>query len=116
MVRSSLPFNSPLMTTDFPMFTISLSIRRFSGCGAADVTAGGFEATGAGLAGWPLVGFTASSRFHMSCPSALPWAFFLRNYHLRLGPTTTQYVNRHYRASHCRPHRVQCALGPLGGE
>jgi hypothetical protein len=25
IVRSSLPFNSPLITTDFPMFTTSLS-------------------------------------------------------------------------------------------
>ncbi len=51
MVRSSLPFNSPLMTTDFPMFTISLSIRRLSGCGAADGLADGVETTGAGLPG-----------------------------------------------------------------
>ena len=36
MVRSSLPFSSPLMTTDLPMFTRSLSIRRLSACGAAD--------------------------------------------------------------------------------
>src|SRR4029078_6360369 len=92
MVRSSLPFNSPLMTTDFPMFTISLSIRRLSGCGAADGLADGGETTGAGLPGLPVGVFTASSRFHMSCPSALPWAFSFGNYHLRLGPTTTQYV------------------------
>src|ERR1044071_3942899 len=26
IVRSSLPFNSPLMTTDFPIFTMSFSI------------------------------------------------------------------------------------------
>jgi hypothetical protein len=52
MVRSSLPFSSPLMTTDFPMFTISLSIRRLSGCGAADGLADGVETTGTpGLAG-----------------------------------------------------------------
>jgi hypothetical protein len=36
IVRSSLPFNSPLMTTDFPIFTTSLSIRRGSGWDAAD--------------------------------------------------------------------------------
>jgi hypothetical protein len=54
---------------DWPIFTTSLSIRRGSGCGA--VVAGWMGATGAAEAvgvGWLLVGFTASSRFHMSCP------------------------------------------------
>jgi hypothetical protein len=51
------------MTTDFPIFTMSLSIRRVSGCDAAD--AGWLGVTDTGAAGWLLVGFGASSRFHM---------------------------------------------------
>jgi hypothetical protein len=53
------------MTTDFPMFTMLLSIRLTSGCTAAGAVVAGWGAAGAG---WPPVGFTASSRFHMSCP------------------------------------------------
>jgi hypothetical protein len=46
------------------MFTMSLSIRRISGCDAAD--AGWLGVTGAtGAVGWLLVGFGDSSRFHM---------------------------------------------------
>src|SRR5918999_1283608 len=71
MVRSSLPLSSPLMTTDFPMFTVVLSIPRSGSL----VVLGGIResaATGAldgaaepdpGLAGAP--GLTASSRFHI---------------------------------------------------
>jgi hypothetical protein len=56
---------------------MSLSIRRISGCGAAVVAVAGCETTGAwGVAtGWLLpVGFTASSRFHMSRPPPR-WAY-----------------------------------------
>jgi hypothetical protein len=50
---------------------MSLSIRRISGCGAAaDCAVAGWETTGAGVGGWLLVGFTASSRFHMVYSSA----------------------------------------------
>ena len=65
MVRSSLPFNSPLMTTDLPMCTTSLapagraSELRGHSRGAGVVAAAG----GAGVGG--VGGLTASSRFHM---------------------------------------------------
>src|SRR5438477_10450401 len=69
MVRSSLPFSSPLMTTDFPMFTMSFSMEWLvSGRGLTPAVAG---VGGCGAAGCPLAGRTASSRFHMytsACP------------------------------------------------
>ena len=67
IVRSSLPLSSPLMTTDFPIFTLSLSIwGRTStvGCGAAARRCG--AAGGAAGAGGGGVGLTDSSRFHIS--------------------------------------------------
>src|SRR4029078_7018330 len=73
MVRSSLPVNSPLMTTDLPMFTGPFSISR---CDSLLRTGSG---AGAGLTLWVVwvfwavpaglppggVGFAAPSRFHM---------------------------------------------------
>jgi hypothetical protein len=59
------------MTTDFPMFTISLSIRRPSGCTAAGALTGWVAATEPGTAGWPPVGFTDSSRFHISSSASM---------------------------------------------
>src|SRR5688572_3624901 len=75
MVRSSLPFSSPLMITDLPIFTVFSSPPRFvstlvlgwgraasaAAWGAAGVTGAG---AGAG-AGCGALGFAASSRFHM---------------------------------------------------
>jgi hypothetical protein len=49
---------------------MSLSIRRPSGCTAAGALTGWVEATVAD-AGWPLVGFTASSRFHISSSASM---------------------------------------------
>src|SRR5262245_12324530 len=70
IVRSSLPLSSPLMTTDLPMFTRSLSIRRGSACWATGALGCTLDATGAAAGvGW-LVGLTASSRFHMKNSSA----------------------------------------------
>src|SRR6188474_2900870 len=65
MVRSSLPFNSPLITTDLPMCTTSLDPDgRVSWLGATlgalweTAAVGGAGDGGAG-------GLTASSRFHI---------------------------------------------------
>src|SRR5512138_1767893 len=55
------------MTTDLPMFTRSLSIRRGSACWATGALGCTLDATGAAGVGW-LVGLTASSRFHMKNP------------------------------------------------
>src|SRR5436309_15870624 len=66
MVRSSLPFNSPLMTTDLPIFTMSLSMLWWlaseRGPGTPAVIGGGCCGTAVGC---PLGGRTASSRFHI---------------------------------------------------
>src|SRR5687767_3568909 len=77
IVRSSLPFNSPLMTTDFPIFTlVSLSRNGLaSGRGlGVPMVVDGCGAGGAGVAGvaagCPLGGRTVSSRFHMGYSSA----------------------------------------------
>jgi hypothetical protein len=60
------------MTTDFPMFTTSLSIclRVSAACGAGVLACW----VGAGLvsAAGPVVGFTASSRFHIVPPPRGP--------------------------------------------
>src|SRR5688500_19988832 len=58
------------MTTDLPMFTRSLSIRRGSACWATGALGCTLDATGAAGVGW-LVGLTASSRFHIEKSSAL---------------------------------------------
>jgi hypothetical protein len=64
MVRSSLPLNSPLMTTDLPIFTMSLpnwargSLAAGAAAAATGVAAAGAEAGGA-------AGLTDSSRFHI---------------------------------------------------
>src|SRR5262245_45956259 len=71
IVRSSLPLSSPLMTTDFPMFTVVLSNPRWGSLGTWGVlaasAAGGTPTEGAGADPDPAgtVGLTASSRFHM---------------------------------------------------
>src|SRR5690349_16769332 len=63
IVRSSLPFNSPLITTDLPMFTLlSITFAGPTGVGAGEE---GAVAAGCGTAGCPLAGRTDSSRFHM---------------------------------------------------
>jgi hypothetical protein len=66
-----------LMTTDFPMFTVVLSIPRWGSLGALCVrtasAAGGTPTDGAG-GGDPagVVGFTASSLFHMGTLHTYP--------------------------------------------
>src|SRR6185436_9601657 len=66
------------MTTDLPIFTLSLSIwLRTSTSGRAVVVTGaaggaGGAAGAVGPLGWPLGGLTASSRFHMVEPPPLP--------------------------------------------
>src|SRR4029453_3176265 len=70
MVKSSLPFSSPLMTTDLPMFTLSLSrnwLASARGLGVATVGGWGVGAP----AGCPLGGCTAWSRFHMGSSACL---------------------------------------------
>src|SRR5215212_10264819 len=74
MVRSSLPVNSPLMMTDFPIFTGPFSIprawsllRAASGAGEVLMLFWGFWPDPAAADPPPGgVGFTASSRFHMA--------------------------------------------------
>src|SRR4029453_17941846 len=67
MVRSSLPFSSPLMTTDLPMFTTSLAFWLFVVSGRTACAAAAGAAADASLVG--TVGCagcrTASSRFHI---------------------------------------------------
>ena len=68
IVRSSLPFSSPLMTTDLPMFTMSLASmwRLLSSSGPCAAGAAGVAVGVAGTAASrPVVGRTFSSRFHM---------------------------------------------------
>jgi hypothetical protein len=73
IVRSSLPFSSPLMTTDFPMFTVDFSIPRRGSLATFEVRTGSAAAIGGapttlGACDGPDaagVGFTASSRFHI---------------------------------------------------
>src|SRR4030095_8445803 len=70
MVKSSLPFSSPLMTTDLPMFTLSLSrnwLASARGLGVATVGGWGVGAA----AGCPLGGCPAWSRFHMGSSACL---------------------------------------------
>src|SRR5215204_96173 len=74
-VRSSLPFSSPLITTDLPMLTTSrMAVRgsseRWGTAGAVAVCCtGGAAGTGTPAAGPD--GFTASSRFHIVETSAI---------------------------------------------
>src|SRR5918993_1567748 len=73
-VRSSLPFSSPLMTTDLPMLTTSRNAGRGSSDRWATTGAGAVCATGAAGTGTPAAGpdgFTASSRFHIVETSAI---------------------------------------------
>src|SRR5689334_13601352 len=65
MVRSSLPLRSPLMTTLFPMFTLSLSEGRVAstrGAAGGGVVTVGVTGVDAGCC----TGFADSSRFHMN--------------------------------------------------
>src|SRR6185436_4209728 len=66
MVRSSLPFNSPLITTDLPMCTTSLAPDgRASGLDCATGVALGGTVAAGGVGDGGAGGLTASSRFHI---------------------------------------------------
>src|SRR5436190_13102393 len=73
MVRSSLPISSTLMTTHFPIFTMSFSIGCLASClgiGTPTVVGAVDEVVVCGPPGRP-----ASSRFHMVSPRP-SWHFF----------------------------------------
>ena len=72
LVAPSLPVNSPLITTDFPMFTRSLP-RWPRGSLAAGATTGGAEGAAAGVDAGGAAGLTDSSRFHIAENLPLYW-------------------------------------------